>query len=147
MQNLNDVINKVERRIKQEHRERMSALSKLEYNLRVINEFTDKQLRILIKNPYYLYHLPNAIYSLSKFTDCPELIADPVFSKMRNLHNEILKIDKYVDFYVTDNPLTIIYRSLNKLATKMANRTLTESEYKSLLNDAHPVFKEYSELT
>ena len=132
LSNLNDIINRVERRIKQEHRERMSTLSKLEYNLRVIQKFTDKQLRILIKNPYYLYHLPNAVWPLSNFTKYPELTDDPVFSKMHILYNEIFRIDKYVYFSTKDTPLKTIYHSLDKLATKMANRTLTEPEYLSL---------------
>ncbi len=69
------------------------------------------------------------------------MVADPVFQKMQRMYGELSIFD--------NKPFTPggkLRLSLSELATKMAERRMTESEYNSILNEDNPIFIDSSSL-
>jgi len=121
------------------YEQQRSPIEKIKANWELTTRYNDDKLKILGKNSIFEIHSMGCIFWLRNFIDCPELIKDPAFSILSEMYNRIENFDDTIKSigYSSNIPLTDIYCSLSELATKMANRTMTEPEYEAIITRKH----------
>jgi hypothetical protein len=128
---------KIKRDIELEFKVRLNNIERVKENVELISGLNDSELRILQKNPYF-HESRRKTLPLINFLECSELTSDVAFNNLRSLYKKIITKDPYVHYGDEEShPLQPVALSLSNLATKMANRTLTENEYNLIVNGEH----------
>jgi hypothetical protein len=119
--------------IEREAQSRKSQLARIQHNAITLDELdTPQKLMVYNKNDPFP-PIEGHTWELPAFLHCKELVADPVFQNLREVYEAVGEIKGWRD----SSHAKMIRGSLSYLANKMANRTMTEEEYLSILEGKH----------
>lgn len=132
-------------KIERNYQDRIITLDRIKSHTQLIEDLSDSELRIAQKNPYFRYHKTRAVWPLTNFLELPEMVADPAYAKIADLYKKIQKRKRYVhEFTEAGKLMEQASLLLSDMATKMANRTMTQTEYDTILSGKYEQFIKYT---